>query len=374
LWTADKGYSWEIQEIPTAYSMYSASSTHDGGWTIVGGGGGILHSSTAIGPSFIATIDVNIDSTHQFVPAEGDTFSYQITIENHTKIMQTVDVWTKVLRPIGNPIDPLYGPESMIISPLSTVVIDTPQLPVPYNAVSGSYALVAFVGTYDSDTLYADTASFFKLEGIPCDSIDQFQARCRSGGTIQARIVLFNSTEYAGEQVIMGIDGVNYTLDIVTNGTHSKAQTQLAGQSTGDHTVMLVSPTGCFGPVTVTCSADLASNEEDWLRDEEGWEENTLPIATLSSKTELLDNYPNPFNPATTFRYALSEDTHVTLKVYNTLGQLVATVVDGVQLAGNHSAAWDGSNEFGKRVASGIYIYRMTAGAFTETKRMLLIK
>jgi hypothetical protein len=56
------------------------------------------------------------------------------------------------------------------------------------------------------------------------------------------------------------------------------------------------------------------------------------------------------------------------------LGQLVATVVDESQLAGYHSAVWDGSNEFGQRVASGIYIYRLTAGEFVETKRMLLVK
>jgi photosystem II stability/assembly factor-like uncharacterized protein len=319
------------------------------------------------------TVDVHIDSLDMYVPALGDTFTYQITLENQTTEGQTVDVWTKVLRPVGNPIDPLYGPESVTLAPLAMVVIDTPELPVPYNAVEGNYALVAFVGAYQSDTLHADTAAFVKLRGIPCDSIDQLQARCRPGGTIQARIVLMNSTEYAGEQVIMGIDGVNNTLDVITNGTHSKAQTQLAGQSVGDHTVMLVSPTGCFDPVTVTCSPNLASNEEDWLWDEDAWKETTL-VASLPSKTALLGNYPNPFNPSTTFRYALSQDAHVSLKVYNMLGQLVATVVDESQLAGYHSAVWDGSNEFGQRVSSGIYICRLTAGEFVETKRMLLVK
>jgi hypothetical protein len=226
--------------------------------------------------------------------------------------------------------------------------------------------------------LFSEVRSFSVLfNSIPCDSVDQFQARCRSGGTIQARIVLLNSTGYAGEHVIMGIDGVNYTLDVITNGTHSKAQTQLAGQSAGDHTVMLVSPTGCFDPVTVTCSADQASGEDDWLWDEEEWTDaSSLSVANgdLPLTTRLLGSYPNPFNPATTFRYALGEDTHVTLKVYNMLGQLVATVVDESQLAGHHSARWDGSNEFGQRVSSGIYIYRMTAGNVVETKRMILLK
>ena len=88
----------------------------------------------------------------------------------------------------------------------------------------------------------------------------------------------------------------------------------------------------------------------------------------------LSQNYPNPFNPLTTLRYALSNAAHVTLKIYNMLGQLVATLVDENQVAGYHEVVWDGSNDFGQNVASGIYIYRMTADDFVATERMLLLK
>ena len=94
-----------------------------------------------------------------------------------------------------------------------------------------------------------------------------------------------------------------------------------------------------------------------------------LPVTTA-----LLENYPNPFNPSTTIRYALSEDSHVALKVYNMLGQLVATLVDEPQSEGYESVVWSGQNDLRAGVASGIYIYRISAGRFSATKRMLLLK
>ncbi len=90
--------------------------------------------------------------------------------------------------------------------------------------------------------------------------------------------------------------------------------------------------------------------------------------------TRLEGNHPNPFNPSTTFSYVLSEPGLVSLKVYNTLGQLVRTIVDGQKPEGHHEAVWDGRNETGASVASGIYIYRMISGSFVQTKKMLLMK
>jgi hypothetical protein len=101
------------------------------------------------------------------------------------------------------------------------------------------------------------------------------------------------------------------------------------------------------------------------------------PVAGLVStpaQTSLLGNYPNPFNPSTTFRYGLSEPGQVSLKVYNMLGQLVRTVVEDHQVEGYHEAVWDGRNDIGSTVSSGIYIYRMTVGSVVETKRMILMK
>ncbi len=94
-----------------------------------------------------------------------------------------------------------------------------------------------------------------------------------------------------------------------------------------------------------------------------------LPIAF-----DLEQNYPNPFNPTTTIEYALKERVDVSLKVYNVLGQLVRTLVNANQVAGFKKVNWDAKADDGTSVASGIYIYRLEAGSFVESKKMILLK
>jgi hypothetical protein len=83
----------------------------------------------------------------------------------------------------------------------------------------------------------------------------------------------------------------------------------------------------------------------------------------------LRQNYPNPFNPSTTIKYHLPFDTRVTLKVFNIIGQEVATLVNEVQKVGYKSVTFDASS-----LASGTYFYRLEAGGFTSVKKLLLIK
>jgi hypothetical protein len=84
---------------------------------------------------------------------------------------------------------------------------------------------------------------------------------------------------------------------------------------------------------------------------------------------ELHQNFPNPFNPLTSIRFDLKERTHVTIKIYNELGQEVATLVDEMVNAGNKGVSWNASG-----FPSGVYFYKLTAGDFTETKKMVLTK
>ena len=91
--------------------------------------------------------------------------------------------------------------------------------------------------------------------------------------------------------------------------------------------------------------------------------------AELPAQVTLGDNYPNPFNPVTTFEYAIDQSVHVTLKVYDTLGREVATLVDGIQQAANYQVRFDGSG-----LASGMYLYRLETPDHVLTRRMILLK
>jgi hypothetical protein len=93
------------------------------------------------------------------------------------------------------------------------------------------------------------------------------------------------------------------------------------------------------------------------------------PTQTIPREFELLQNYPNPFNPSTTIRYSLPQRSHVMLTVFNTLGQQVATLVNGSQDVGYHDVRFDASG-----LASGVYFYRLHAGGFVQSKRLLLLK
>lgn len=88
-----------------------------------------------------------------------------------------------------------------------------------------------------------------------------------------------------------------------------------------------------------------------------------------ATEFSLCQNYPNPFNPTTTIRYAIPQRTHVTLTVFNTLGQQVAALVNESEDEGYHEVKFDGSD-----LASGVYFYRLQAGEYVATKRLLLLK
>ncbi len=88
----------------------------------------------------------------------------------------------------------------------------------------------------------------------------------------------------------------------------------------------------------------------------------------------LSHNMPNPFNSATEIGFALETETHVVISIYNLLGQTVTTLVDEAMPFGEHSVKWDGRNSDGEQMPSGIYLYRICAGQFVESKKMLLLK
>ncbi len=107
-------------------------------------------------------------------------------------------------------------------------------------------------------------------------------------------------------------------------------------------------------------------------------------LAQLSTDTEgstlnpteftLSQNYPNPFNPSTEISFTLYQSDNVELSIYNMLGQKVRTLTNEIKNAGAHTLKWNGLDEMGQSVSTGIYLYRLTSGTKSITKKMALMK
>jgi hypothetical protein len=97
--------------------------------------------------------------------------------------------------------------------------------------------------------------------------------------------------------------------------------------------------------------------------------EQALPLATA-----LAQNYPNPFNPETTIHFDLAGETGVSLRVFDMTGQVVRTLVRGSLPAGSYTELWDGRNEMGMKVGSGVYFYELQAGSFSSKRKMTLLQ
>ena len=89
---------------------------------------------------------------------------------------------------------------------------------------------------------------------------------------------------------------------------------------------------------------------------------------------KLINNYPNPFNPVTTLRYDLPENVHVNITIYDMLGRQIKNLINQTQDAGYRSVRWNATDDYGKPVSAGIYLYQIQAGEFVQTKKMVLLK
>jgi len=141
---------------------------------------------------------------------------------------------------------------------------------------------------------------------------------------------------------------------------------------------------GAFrGCVNLTIYAEAPYQPSGW---HENWNPDNRPVVwgvvsdydeeEMPSVSSLLGNYPNPFNPSTSIRYQVSSIRYqmVQISIYNIKGQLVRTLVKGYHQQGEYSVVWDGTDDEGNIVSSGIYFYRMVAGEYRDVRRMVLVK
>ncbi len=178
---------------------------------------------------------------------------------------------------------------------------------------------------------------------------------------------------------LVDIDG-DADLDVVAAGHNANAVVWYVNSLPDTNWTRLSIDSSLYGPRNVE-TADLGGDGDldvlvvGQLANDVVWYENA-PVTSvdcgspvLAGKYYLRQNYPNPFNPVTTIHYQLPRRSHVVLRIYNTLGQEVATLVNSLEEPGDKSVQW---NAVG--VASGVYFYRLQAGSFVQTRKLVVLR
>jgi len=183
--------------------------------------------------------------------------------------------------------------------------------------------------------------------------------------TITAEGTISNRDAIGSRFYLTTADGITQMRDITSGPTHGggdykAAYFGLGTYSSGDLTVRW--PNGVvqdLGTVTADQKVHFVEPDETSVGDEDH----------IALQYQLSQNYPNPFNPTTVIKYSLPTGSDVSLKVYDELGREVATLVDGFVSAGSHQVTLDA-----RSLASGMYVYRLTSGVFTESRKLVVLK
>ncbi len=189
-------------------------------------------------------------------------------------------------------------------------------------------------------------SSLERLVCISIDSCDQPIVWCDSASLGGPKIQLFGGESMdLDDSTLQALEAQGFTVQ------------RIEGDS-GSQSLMILKVGDC-GPTAAAVPYGDAAAKTD---------------PTLPEAFSLDQNYPNPFNPSTTISFSLPSAGEARLEVYNVQGQLVKTLVEGHLDAGTHQVVWDGTDGTGAEVASGVYLYRLTAGDQVETRKMSLVK
>ena len=212
-----------------------------------------------------------------------------------------------------------------------------------------------------------DTTPILALTGSIVSPVGKWgrMPHLRSGSGFH--VIVKNLSTGSAVATVIGDTGDSYQLTVVDTETGQAARI-------GDILEISVrSPNPLIGvhPLRYTVTAEDVRRSRIQLPE--------LTVYEIPAETELLRNYPNPFNPETWIPYRLAEDAVVTLTIYDTAGRVVRSIDVGYKPAAVYESRskavyWDGRNEFGEGVASGVYFYHLSAGDYSATRKMLIIK
>ena len=257
----------------------------------------------------------------------------------------------------------------------------------------------AFYSAYDSNPTFVNTTMVNNV--LP--------SYIRESNAILYNCILFNDHIYEIDafqystvtisycDIEGGIDAVHAWVVSTCNWLDGNIDEDPLFTGTGEHPFSLSGLSPCIDAGTPEIAGlnlppwDLINNERIWDGDENGTaiidmgayefgappyvvgiQEPTIPNS--QSLISNLGNYPNPFNPSTTIEFSLQNNSEIDLSIYNIKGQKVATLINEQLQKGKHSIFWDGDDEFGKPVSSGIYLYRIEVGDHESVTCILLLK
>ncbi len=258
-----------------------------------------------------------------------------------------------------------------------------------FMALLSSAGTSLFASSTSDNVIYRSTDN--GADWTPADSglstanvIVQCGSNLVAGGVTGVYLSTNNAGSWSQLTTAWGLQSTQPT-GFVTKGTTVYGVTYaavLVGANNGTNWSEITPPLSLNDPLTAIAVLDTnlfigTNNNSDFTKGATVWRLSLNNLPTGVSNTEnttpvsfgLEQNYPNPFNPTTVIQYQLPASGQVSLKVYNMLGQTVATLVDARENAGAHSVTFDGNN-----LASGVYFYRLQAGGFSDVKKLLLTK
>jgi len=239
------------------------------------------------------------------------------------------------------------------------------------NGYAGA-AAVSFRSTYMNFTLINDNARL-----APTNFAISPAMKAWPGRAYTDNFNLFGGCPTFSDFDVIGATGASRVE--MSYNTASDVNGGVVSQQTvnGNGKTATVIQTGFTLASVVDDELDGISDRAKFLRDSIVYMGNALGQvvgAGPALKNSLSQNYPNPFNPQTSIAFTLKDRGALTLKVYNVNGQLVRTLFDGTHAAGADKLVWDGHNDAGQPVSSGVYFYKLVTNNFSQTKKMVLLK
>ncbi|GIV60327.1 MAG: hypothetical protein KatS3mg043_1416 [Rhodothermaceae bacterium] len=278
--------------------------------------------------------------------------------------------------------NPGAGPVTLSIPPVEAGEVAAKEVPLPWQAADFAVQLMAEVPRYGLRDTY-NAVGFAGATMAGWGSLD-LREPPGIGPHVQLSIVE-NGRRYLSRFVRAPESGAAWDLEVSATLPGSGAETVLVtlvehgARPAGfvlyvldrDEGQVLPAETGRFA---VTLAPERPVRRLRLIMGTEDFAESRADGVSLAPSFSLEPNHPNPFNPTTLIRYSLGGESPVSLEVFNVLGERVRTLVDRHQRGGSYEVIWDGRDESGRPVASGVYVYRLRAGTFTASRTMVLLR